>query len=191
MDREISRGSEFLDSMVVSIKVPGTPFKRDGYVIDAQYRFLEGDMKPFFNNPVSAKVRREVKDLKGYPDYLKEMVDKGARLLITRDDNCLVVHSKDSLKYSNEIQKPKIHERMLLGRIIHIKTQFRPFRNNIPQTGYTVEGNPEEWKGTYWESASLGGVHAGTNRQEVLVGIINGVYDWATKPHRPSVITEG
>ncbi len=192
MHREHSKGSEFLDSLVVSIKVQGDLFKGDGQVIRTPYRFLEGDMKPFFDNPASAKVRKEVKDLKKYPVFLKDMAEKGARLLITKDENWLVVHSKESLEYSNKIQEPKVHEVSLLGKNIRIETHFHPFLNNYSQTEYTVQGDPKDWKGTYWEHASLGGGMAGTDPQEILVKIMANVIDWATKPPGPAgVITQG
>lgn len=205
---EFSPGSE------VALRIPANLFRgKRAETINIRRELLEGDWNICVDNPNWAiyldnpiRIKTEVKDFSKSPDFLKKMVDLGARVLKTKRDNLLVVHSEESLEYSKEIQKPKEQKEVILGREVLIKTEFCPLKTNIPYTTYSVDTlvDGKEWKGKYyyqsgkmikgpWEGTYFEGGMSGltieTDAEKVIGHVIESVIDFAQNPHKPSIIT--
>jgi hypothetical protein len=187
MIREINfyKGAEFAHNMETSIKIPGIPFKKKEEIVSVRFNLIEGDLETFYNNPSVGKVKSEIIEFDKSPEFLKQMAEKGARVFVTEKDHLLVMHSKDSLKLSEEIQKPVEQEIKVLGRGIKVRTEFRPFLGNVAQTQFSVEGKKENWINTYWNNASMGGVIAEFDQNKVIQNIIESITDRALNPPKP------
>lgn len=188
----------------VMLSIPASLFRgKRAETINTRFGLLEGDWSNAFDIPPGIKC--EVKDFSKAPDFLKKMVELGARVLKTKSDDLLVVHSEQSLEYSKEIQEPREQELEILGRKVAIKTEFHPLKTNVPHTTYTVRttelgGNRHgpshldgrenwgPWAGTYFGGSMSGGTIE-TNQAKVVEMVIESVKDAAKNPHRPSVIT--
>ncbi|MDP3918118.1 MAG: hypothetical protein Q8Q30_03025 [Candidatus Woesebacteria bacterium] len=67
-------------------------------IIKIDSSLIEGDL--------TSGVRFEVtnEEVKSYPEYFIQIRERGARIFITEDDNYLVIHSPNSLKYHERIR---------------------------------------------------------------------------------------
>jgi len=93
------------DKKIVTLKIEKSDFwntKEETIEVDSS--LVEGDS--------TSGIRFEVNDeeLKSYPEYYVKIKEKGARIFITEDDDYLVIHSPDSLKFCESIIKLQDYE---------------------------------------------------------------------------------